>query len=134
MARKSRKHQTVRLPHPLSEAAGYIRLSVTGKGGDDSIENQKKLIETWGQKNQLPISRWYIDTGWSGRTLNRPEFQKMIADIGQGEFDYVAVKDLSRLGRDHIAVGYYLEVFFPMNGVRFVSLNDGSDTVDGLTD
>ena len=101
MARKSRKHQTVTLPHPLSETAGYIRLSVTGKGGDDSIENQKKLIETWGQKNQLPVSRWYIDAGWSGRTLNRPEFQKMIADIGRGEVDCVVVKDLSRLGRDH---------------------------------
>ena len=134
MARKSRKHQAVTLPHPLSEAAGYIRLSVTGKGGDDSIENQKKLIETWGQKSQLPISRWYIDAGWSGRTLNRPEFQKMIADIGRGEVDCVIVKDLSRLGRDHIAVGYYLEVFFPMNGVRFVSINDDFDTVDGLTD
>ena len=69
MARKSRKHQTVTLPHPLLEAAGYIRLSVTGKGGDDSIENQKKMIETWGEKNQLPISRWYIDAGWSGRTF-----------------------------------------------------------------
>ena len=122
------------LPHPPSETAGYIRLSVTGKGGDDSIDNQKKLIETWGQKNQLSISRWYIDAGWSGRTLNRPEFQKMIADIGRGEVDCVVVKDLSRLGRDHIAVGYYLEVFFPMNGVRFVSINDDFDTVDGLTD
>lgn len=74
MARKSRKHHAVTLPHPLSETTGYIRLSVTGKDSDDSIENQKKLIETWGQKNQLPISRWYIDAGWSGRTLNRPEF------------------------------------------------------------
>lgn len=134
MPRKSRKHHAVTLPHPLSETAGYIRLSVTGKGGDDSIDNQKKLIETWGQKNQLPISRWYIDAGWSGRTLNRPEFQKLIADIGRGEVDCVVVKDLSRLGRDHIAVGYYLEVFFPMNGVRFVSVNDDFDTVDGLTD
>ena len=58
----------------------------------------------------------------------------MIADIGRGEVDCVVVKDLSRLGRDHIAVGYYLEVFFPMNGVRFVSINDDFDTVDGLTD
>ena len=134
MARKSRKHQTVALPHPHSETAGYIRLSVTGKGGDDSIENQKKIIEAWGQENQHPILRWYIDAGWSGRTFDRPMFQKLIADIERGEVDCVVVKDLSRLGRDHIAVGYYLEVFFPMNCVRFVSINDDFDTVNGLTD
>lgn len=134
MARRSQKHQTVTLPHLHSETAGYIRLSVTGKGGDDSIENQKKVIEAWGQGNQLPISRWYIDAGWSGRTFDRPKFQKLIADIERGEVDCVVVKDLSRLGRDHIAVGYYLEVFFPMNCVRFVSINDNFDTVDGLTD
>lgn len=75
MARKSRKHQTVALPHPHSETAGYIRLSVTGKGGDDSIENQKKIIEAWGQENQHPILRWYIDAGWSGRTFDRPSFR-----------------------------------------------------------
>ena len=75
MARKSRKHQTVTLPHPLSEATGYIRLSVTGKGGDDSIENQKKMIESWGQQNQLPISRWYIDAGWSGRLSTGRSFR-----------------------------------------------------------
>ena len=57
MARKSRKHQTVALPHLHSETAGYIRLSVTGKDSDDSIENQKKVIEAWGQENQHPISQ-----------------------------------------------------------------------------
>lgn len=134
MARKSRKHQTVTLPHLHSETAGYIRLSVTGKDGDDSIENQKKVIEAWAQENQHPISRWYIDAGWSGRTFDRPKFRELIADIERGEVDCVVVKDLSRLGRDHIAVGYYLEVFFPMNCVRFVSINDNFDTVDGLTD
>ena len=134
MARKSRKHQTVTLPHQHSETAGYIRLSVTGKGSDDSLENQKKVIEAWAQENQHPISRWYIDAGWSGRTFDRPKFRELIADIGRGEVDCVVVKDLSRLGRDHIAVGYYLEVFFPMNCVRFVSIYDNFDTVDGLTD
>lgn len=88
----------------------------------------------WAQENQHPILRWYIDAGWSGRTFDRPKFRKLIADIERGEVDCVVVKDLSRLGRDHIAVGYYLEVFFPMNCVRFVSINDYFDTVDGLTD
>ena len=81
MARKSRKRQTVTLPHLHSKTAGYIRLSVTGKGGDDSIENQKKVIEAWARENQHPISRWYIDAGWSGRTFYRPMFRELIADI-----------------------------------------------------
>ena len=85
MARKSRKHQTVALPHLHSETAGYIRLSVTGKGGDDSTENQKKVIEAWAQENQHPISRWYIDAGWSGRTFDRPKFRELIADIERGK-------------------------------------------------
>ena len=54
MARKSRKHQTVTLPHLHSETAGYIRLSVTGKGDDDSIENQEKVIERGGKKTSIP--------------------------------------------------------------------------------
>lgn len=54
MARKSRKRQTVTLPHLHSETAGYIRLSVTGKGGDDSIENQKKVIEAWARETSIP--------------------------------------------------------------------------------
>ena len=93
MARKSRKRQTVTLPHLHSETAGYIRLSVTGKGGDDSIENQKKVIEAWVRENQHPISRWYIDAGWSGRTFYRPMFRELIADIERGEVDCVVVKD-----------------------------------------
>lgn len=117
MARKSRKRQTVTLPHLHSETAGYIRLSVTGKGGDDSIENQKKVIEAWARENQHPISRWYIDAGWSGRTFYRPMFRELIADIERGEVDCVVVKDLSRLGRDHIAVGYYLEYIF-LSGIH----------------
>lgn len=93
MARKCRKRQTVTLPHLHSETAGYIRLSVTGKGGDDSIENQKKVIEAWARENQHPISRWYIDAGWSGRTFYRPMFRELIADIERGEVDCVVVKD-----------------------------------------
>lgn len=58
MARKSRKRLTVTLPHLHSETAGYIRLSVTGKGGDDSIENQKKVIEAWARENQHPILQY----------------------------------------------------------------------------
>lgn len=134
MARKSRKHIPARIPFPIPKTAGYIRLSVAGKDSDDSIYNQKAIVETWGMQNQIPVSRWYIDAGRSGRSFDRPEFRKMLKAIERGEVNCVIVKDLSRLGRDHIMVGYYLEVYFPVNGVRFVSVNDDFDTVDGMTD
>ena len=57
----------------------------------------------------------------------------MLRDIEKGKIDCVIVKDLSRLGRDHITVGYYLEMFFPSNNIRFVSINDQFDTTDGIT-
>ena len=98
MARKSRKHIPIVIPSPIPEAAGYIRLSVTGKNGDDSIDNQKAILKAWGHKNHIPISKWYVDAGYSGRNFNRPEFKKMIAAIERGEIDCVIVKDLSRLG------------------------------------
>ena len=65
--------------------------------------------------------------------FDRPAFQKMFQDIGKGKIDCVVVKDLSRLGRDHINVGYYLEIFFPSKNIRFVSINDQFDTTDGIT-
>ena len=57
----------------------------------------------------------------------------MIQDIQKGKIDCIVVKDLSRLGRDYITVGYYLEMFFPSNNVRFVSINDRFDTTNGIT-
>lgn len=95
MARKSRKRQTVTLPHLHSKTAGYIRLSVTGKGGDDSIENQKKVIEAWARENQHPISRWYIDAGWSGRTFYKQEIQRMNSIIEAASLKYEEATDFS---------------------------------------
>lgn len=76
--------------------------------------------------------RYYIDNGFSGKRFDRPAFQKMLQDIQKGEIECVVVKDLSRLGRDYITVGYYLEMFFPSKNVRFVSINDQFDTIDGI--
>lgn len=64
-------------------------------------------------QNQISVSRWYIDVGRSGRSFDRSELQKMLKAIEQSEVDCVIVKDFSHLGRDHIMVGYYLEVFSP---------------------
>lgn len=134
MARKSRKFRYTALIQPqIPDAVGYTRLSVAEKEKSDSIENQKRVIEQWGGQHQTPISHYYIDSGFSGTDFNRPAFQALLQDILDGKIDCVVVKDLSRFGRDYIATGYYIEVLFPSKGVRFVSVNDEFDTVDGIT-
>ena len=134
MARKSRKHPIpIPTTQPSRDTVGYIRLSVRDKDPSGSIENQKLIIEEWGRQHQIPISHYYIDNGFSGKRFDRPAFQQMIQDILAGTIECIIVKDLSRLGRNHITVGYYLEMFFPNKSVRFVSINDQFDTIDGMT-
>ena len=131
MARKSRKHQRIeRIKQPV--AVGYIRVSVANKEESSSIENQKFIIECWGDQHQIPISHYYVDNGFSGKRFERPAFQNMIQDILTGKINCVIVKNLSRLGRDYITTGYYIEAFFPSHKVRFVSVNDHFDTIDGI--
>ena len=134
MARKSRKHPVpILTTQPSRDTVGYIRLSVRDKDSSGSIENQRLMIEEWGHQHQTPISHCYIDNGFSGKRFDRPAFQKMIQDILADTVECIIVKDLSRLGRDYITVGYYLEMFFPSKGVRFVSINDQFNTTDGMT-
>lgn len=132
MARKSRKHPELTVP-VSKDTVGYIRLSVLNRDSHGSVENQKLIIEEWGKKNKIIISRYYIDNGFSGKRFDRPAFQEMIQDIQKGKIDCVVVKDLSRIGRDYINAGYYIEIFFPSKNVRFVSINDQFDTTDGIT-
>lgn len=134
MARKSRKHPNIDLIiKPSRDTVGYIRLSVLNKDSFSSIESQKLIIEEWGHQHQTPIMHYYIDNGFSGNRFDRPVFQQMIQDILAGKIECIVVKDLSRLGRDYITVGYHLEIFFPKQRVRFVSINDQFDTIDGIT-
>lgn len=132
MARKSRKHPELTIP-VSKDTVGYIRLFVLNKDSHGSVENQKLIIEEWGKRNKITISRYYIDNGFSGKRFDRPVFQEMLQDIQKGKIDCVVVKDLSCLGRDYITVGYYLEMFFPSRNVRFISINDQFDTTDGIT-
>lgn len=136
MARKSRKHlntETVMKSTP-KENVGYIRLSVSNKEESNSIENQKSIIKHWAEQHQLSISRFYVDNGFSGTTFERPSFKNMIQDIVDGKIGCLIVKDLSRLGREFITTSYYIEEFFPTKKIRFVSVNDRFDTIDGITD
>lgn len=132
MARKSRKHPELTVL-VIKDAVGYIRLSVFNRDSHESVENQKLIIEEWGKQNKIIISRYYIDNGFSGKRFDRPAFREVLQDIQKGKIDCVVVKDLSRLGRNHITVGYYLEIFFPSKNIRFVSIYDQFDTIDGIT-
>lgn len=117
---------------------GYLRLSK--EDGDvagsetlqsNSIENQKEYIEDYLQsKPEIRVVDFYIDDGYSGVNFDRPDFQRMLQDIKDKKINCVIVKDLSRLGRNYIEVGKYIERLFPFLGVRFIAINDNFDSAD----
>ncbi len=72
----------------------------------------------------------YTDDGWSGGNFDRPRWKDLIADIEAGKIGTVIVKDMSRVGREYLQMGYYTEVFFPQNEVRFIAMSNGIDSVD----
>ena len=100
-----------------------------GVGTSESIINQKEFLTKYvaQQPNWLLID-CYIDDGFTGTNFNRPSFIRLKEDIEQGKIDMVITKDLSRLGRDYIDTGYYLEKYFPAKNVRYIAVNDGIDT------
>lgn len=135
MARKSRKNTETSL---LSQKLGmkiwraglYIRLSVEGNGNrGDSLETQRQIMEAHlALYPDIEIVDTYTDNGISGQTFERPDFQRMLADIEVQKIDCVVVKDLSRLGRNAIDSGYFLEKYFPRHNVRVISANDQYDS------
>lgn len=108
----------------------YIRLS--REDGDklesESVSNQRDILQRYIKENELIFIDEYIDDGVSGTTFERPSFKKMISDIEKQKINMVITKDLSRLGRDYIKTGYYIENYFPEKRVRYVSILDGIDT------
>ena len=108
----------------------YIRLSKEdeSEGPSQSVTNQKSLLDEFVQKHRLQLYDTYIDDGWSGTNFDRPDFQRMIGDIEAKKVNMVITKDLSRLGRDYIMTGHYMERYFPEHRVRYISLLDGIDT------
>lgn len=136
MARKSRKNID---PAPVIEivkeatvykAAGYIRLSVEDnhKKGD-SVDTQRAILQNHiSLTSDLKLHDFYIDNGVSGTTFERPAFKKMLADAEMGIINCIIVKDLSRLGRNAIDTGYYIEKYLPSLGCRFIAINDNFDS------
>ena len=114
------------------KAAIYIRLSEADEGkayesDSESVLNQRNILMKFVKDNNFIFVDEYVDDGYSGTDFERPGFMRMIEDIKNKEVNLVIVKDLSRLGRDHIMTGYYIETFFPENGIRFISLQEGYD-------
>ena len=111
-------------------AALYIRLSKEdeSEGPSQSVQNQESLLREFVQQHRLSVYDTYVDDGWSGTNFDRPDFQRMIGDIEARKVNMVITKDLSRLGRDYIMTGHYMERYFPEHRVRYISLLDGIDT------
>ena len=114
----------------------YLRLSRDddNHGESESIQNQRALLREYAARQGFAVIEEYVDDGWSGTSFDRPRFQDMLRDMEQHRFDIVLVKDLSRLGRDYIQTGRYLELVFPEHGVRLIAVNDGIDTARADTD
>ena len=109
----------------------YTRLSRDDErqGESVSIENQKLMLRRYCAQQGWTVASEYTDDGWSGTSFDRPDFQRLLADVQQKKVNLVIVKDLSRLGRDYIEVGKYTDCVFPYYGCRFIALGDGVDTL-----
>lgn len=108
----------------------YCRLSNDDdlQGESNSITNQKTILLKYAQDNHFPNPQFYIDDGYSGTNFQRPDFMRMITDMENGKVGIIITKDLSRLGRDYLKTGEYIELIFPDYDVRYIAINDNVDT------
>ena len=108
----------------------YIRLS--REDGDDmeseSVTNQRSMLIGYLKVQNLVAVDIYIDDGYTGTNFDRPAFKRLMEDVDSGKINMIITKDLSRLGRDHVMTGYYVEKYFPEHGIRYIAVNDDIDT------
>ena len=118
------------LKQPIYDTALYYRLSRDddNAGESNSIATQRMMLRRYAEENGLRVVDEYIDDGYSGTTFDRPDFQRMIGDIEAGKINCVVTKDLSRLGRNYLLTGQYMEMYFPMHGVRYIAVDNGVDS------
>ena len=122
----------IRTENKIYEVGIYCRLS-KDDGTDTesaSIATQKSILTDYVKRQGWHLAKTYVDDGYSGTNFQRPSFQNMIKDIENGLINCVITKDLSRLGRNYLDCGLYLEVFFPEHNVRYIAVNDGVDTLN----
>ena len=133
ISRKSDSHKKTegkRDPESFRTAI-YVRLSVedNGKEDADSLENQIALLQDYLHDHpNLKLVEIYSDNGYTGTDFDRPAFTRLFTDVQKGRINCIVVKDFSRLGRNYIETGEYLEKIFPFLEVRFISVNDGYDS------
>ncbi|MBR5236238.1 MAG: recombinase family protein [Clostridia bacterium] len=116
-----------------NQAALYLRLSRDDEKSaeSESIVNQRDFLLAYAKKHNFTVVAILADDGYSGTSFHRPDFLKLLAMIERKEVNVVITKDLSRLGRDYIQTGYYIEQYFPLHRVRYIAVNDGIDTEAG---
>ena len=118
----------------LSKEDDDLSCSSGAKSESNSISNQRKLIYDFLKSHtELELYDEYKDDGKSGSNFDRAEFQRMMKDIESGKVNCVIVKDQSRFGRDYIDVGKYKEKIFPKLGVRFITINEGYDSLSATS-
>ena len=112
----------------------YTRLSQERteewRNKSSSIESQIEICQEYANSENMNLVKVYTDYEYSGTNFDRPDFKRMINDIELGKINLIITKDLSRLGRDYIDTGYYVEKYFPLKNVRYIALNDNIDTFD----
>ena len=110
----------------------YCRLSKDDGTNNKSmsISTQKTMLKDYAKRNGFLNCQFYVDDGYSGTNYDRPAFRQLIEDIQDGEVSTLITKDLSRLGRNYLETGTYIEVFFPNHNVRYIAINDGVDSID----
>ena len=127
---------TANTNYPDNITALYARLSQEDAldGERNSIANQKKILLKYATDNGFPNPAFFIDDGVSGVTFDRPGWNEMIQLAEAGKVRTVIVKDMSRMGRDYLKVGYYTESFFADRDIRYIAINDGVDSDKGDND
>ena len=140
MARKSRKPEAVQAAPEVHEAvfdtAFYVRLSIldSGKKDGESILNQQELLEQYiAARPELVLKKVFVDNGETGVDFVRPAWTDLMSECRAGRINCIIVKDLSRVGRNYIETGEYLEKIFPLLGVRLIAVNDGYDNISLTT-
>jgi DNA invertase Pin-like site-specific DNA recombinase len=137
MARRSRKTEVVQAtPTQVitqNKTALYVRLSVIdgGKRDGDTLLNQQELLEQYvANRSDLIVKQVFVDNGESGVSFERPAWNDLMRECRTGNINCIVLKDLSRLGRNYIETGDYLERILPMLGVRLIAVNDGYDSIN----
>ena len=110
----------------------YCRLSRDDEltGDSNSIVNQKAILSKYAKENHFSNPLFFVDDGYSGTNFNRPSWNELLEKIENGEVSTLIVKDMSRLGRDYLKVGFYTEILFVEKGVRFIAINNGIDSAN----